>query len=353
MAQDLEAGTRPTTCPTEVDAAKGGANCIGSRPPRTRAWRDGKVIAEGFPVEEVSDHLAAGDVVWLDLCSPQKDELHVIAEELNLHSLSVEDAVSTRQRAKLDRYADYLFLNAYDVALDMDSGQLTTSELSAFITKSALVTVQDDDRFDVDALLARWDSSPDLTGNGISFLLHGLLDMLVDDHFRAVEALDEAMEELEDLLFDDRPRGKEVQRRTFELRKSLVLLRRVVLPMREVVNTLLRRDLHVVDEAMAPYFQDVYDHVLRAAEWTESIRDLIATALDTNLAIQGNRLNLIMKKLTGWAAVIAVPTAVTGFYGQNVPYPGFGREWGFVVSVFILVGTAGALWLMFKKRDWL
>ena len=127
----------------------------------------------------------------------------------------------------------------------------------------------------------RWSpagTSPDLTGNGVSFLLHGLLDLLVDDHFRAVESLDEAMEELEDLLFDDRPRGKEVQRRTFEIRKSLVLLRRVVLPMREIVNTLLRRDLHVVDDAMAPYFQDVYDHVLRAAEWTESLRDLIATA---------------------------------------------------------------------------
>ena len=353
MAQDLDAGARSVTCPTEVDAAKGGANCIGSRPPRTRAWRDGKVVAEGFPVEEVSDHLDAGDLVWLDLCSPMKSELHIIAEELNLHSLSVEDAVTTRQRAKLDRYPEYLFLNAYDVSLDTGSGELQTSELSAFITKSALVTVQDDDRFDVDALVSRWDSSPDLTGNGVSFLLHGLLDLLVDNHFEAVEALDDSIEELEDLLFDDRPRDLDVQRRSFELRKSLVTLRRVVLPMREVVNTLLRRDLHVVPDAMAPYFQDVYDHVLRAAEWTESLRDLVTTILETNLTIQGNRLNLIMKKLTGWAAVIAVPTAVTGFYGQNVPYPGFGREWGFVVSVLILVGTAGALWFMFKRRDWL
>jgi magnesium transporter len=350
VTQDLAAGP-PAAC--EVDPAASESNKIGTRPARTRAWRDGKVVAEGFPVADVSDHIEAGEIVWLDLCAPMKSELHVIAEELNLHTLSVEDAVSTRQRAKLDRYADYLFLNAYDVSLDMESGELRTSEMSAFITKAALVTVQDDDRFDVDALIARWDSSPDLTGNGVSFLLHGLLDLLVDNHFAAVEALDEAMEELEDLLFDDRPRGNEVQRRTFELRKSLVILRRVVLPMREVVNTLLRRDLHVVDEAMAPYFQDVYDHVLRAAEWTESLRDLIATALDTNLSIQSNRLNLVMKKLTGWAAVIAVPTAITGFYGQNVPYPGFGREWGFIVSIVILLGTALAIWWGFKRRDWL
>ncbi len=352
MTHDLAADS-PDTGATAVDPNACDANRIGTRPPRTRAWRDGNVVAEGFPVADVSARLDAGELVWLDLCAPMKSELHIIADELNLHILSVEDAVSNHQRAKLDRYSDYLFLNAYDVSLDVDSGQLHTSEMSAFITKSALVTVQDDERFDVDALVDRWDSTPDLADHGVAFLLHGLLDLLVDGHFAAVQSLDDGIEELEDLLFDDRPRDPEVQRRSFEMRKSLVTLRRVVLPMREVVNTLLRRDLHVVPDEMAPYFQDVYDHVLRAAEWTESLRDLVTTILETNLTIQGNRLNLIMKKLTGWAAVIAVPTAITGFYGQNVPYPGFGREWGFVVSVLILVGTAGAIWYGFKRRDWL
>ena len=124
--------------------------------------------------------------------------------------------------------------------------------------------------------------------------------------------------------------SKDVQRRSFEMRKSLVGLRRVLLPMREVVNALLRRDLHIVTDPMQPYYQDVYDHVLRATEWTESLRDLVTTILETHLTVQGNRLNEIMKKLTAYAAIIAVPTAVTGFYGQNVPYPGFGHHWGFL-----------------------
>ncbi|MCW2585980.1 MAG: Mg2 transporter protein CorA family protein, partial [Frankiales bacterium] len=132
-----------------------------------------------------------------------------------------------------------------------------------------------------------------------------------------------------DQLFIETAKQEDVQRRSYELRKSLVLLRRVVLPMREVVNTLLRRDLHLVDDEMGPYFQDVYDHVLRATEWTESLRDLVTSILETNLTIQGNRLNIITKKVTSYAAIIAVPTAVTGFYGQNVPYPGFGKQWGF------------------------
>jgi magnesium transporter len=123
--------------------------------------------------------------------------------------------------------------------------------------------------------------------------------------------------------------------------------------MREVVNTLLRRDVGVVDERMTPYYQDVYDHVLRASEWTESLRDLVSTILDTNLTLQGNRLNEVMRKLTAWAAILAVTTAITGFYGQNVPYPGFGQHWGFITSSAIMVGLVIGLYLMFKHRDWL
>jgi magnesium transporter len=154
-------------------------------------------------------------------------------------------------------------------------------------------------------------------------------------------------------LFDERPHDKDVQRRSFALRTSLVTLRRVVLPMREVVNSLLRRDLDVITSAMTPYFQDVYDHVLRATEWTESLRDLVTTIVETNLTVQGNRLNVITKKVTSWAAIIAVPTAITGFYGQNLPYPGFGHTSGFVLSSLLIVVISTTLYITFKRKDWL
>ena len=171
------------------------------------------------------------------------------------------------------------------------------------------------------------------------------MDYLVDGHFRAVESLDEAVEATEDELFDAR-RGaiESVQRRSFQLRKSLVLLRRITLPMREVVNSLLRQDLGIVPEPMAPYYRDIYDHVIRATEWTESLRDLVTTIVETNLTEQGNRMNLIMKKVTSWAAIIAVPTAITGWYGQNLPYPGFAKESGLITSAALIVVCAvGAL----------
>jgi magnesium transporter len=321
---------------------------------RTRLYRNGVLEAEGFPVADVSDYLAdPAATVWFDLCSPTAEDLAAISEELGLHALAVEGAVHSRQRPKLDHYDSHLFVNAYAVGLDAGTGELETREVSAFVTTNALVTVRKDDRFDIDAVVARWDATPDLAKHGVSLLLHGLVDYVVDTHFAAVQVLDDHIEDLQDQLFTDRSQTRAVQMRTFQVRRSLVLLRRVVLPMREVVNALLRRDLHVLDDAMVPYFQDVYDHVLRATEWTESLRDLVSSILETNLTMQSNRLNVIMKQVTSWAAIIAVPTAVTGFYGQNVPYPGFGHTGGFWTSTVVTLAASVALFWYFRRRDWI
>ncbi|GAB2997778.1 magnesium transporter CorA family protein [Amycolatopsis acidiphila] len=321
---------------------------------RTRAYRNGVLEAEDFPPEELSEYLRDTSVtVWYDLCAPTEQDLAVVSQELGLHRLAVEDAVSEHQRSKLDRYDTHSFLTAYAVELDQESGVLASAEIDAFVTERALVTVRKSDHFDIEAVVARWDSAAELAKSGVAFLLHGLLDYVVDGYFESVQSLDDQIEALEDLVFADRVDHKDMQRRSLHLRKSLVKLRRVVLPMREVVNSLMRHDLGLVDETMAPYFQDVYDHVLRASEWTESLRDLVTTIRETQLTIQGNRLNVIMKKLTGWAAIIAVPTAITGFYGQNVPYPGYSQWSGFIASTVAIVVIAGALYVLFKRRDWL
>lgn len=320
----------------------------------TRLYRGGELVLEDFPVKDISEHLKEPDAcVWLDYCEPTREDLATIADELGLHPLAVEDAVNEHQRPKLDRYESHLFMSAYSLSLDVTSGELQTSEIGVFVTERALVTVRKDEGVDIEGVLARWDESKDLASHGVSFLLWGLLDDIVDGHFEAVQSLDTELESLEDLLFDDRPQERKVQRRSFELRKSLVLLRRLVLPMREVVNSLMRRDLHVIDPGMAPYYQDVYDHVMRATDWTESLRDLVTTILETNIALQGNRMNLAMKKVTSWAAIIAVPTAITGFYGQNVPYPGFAAHWGFWFSSALIVVISLALYWSFRRNDWL
>ncbi|MHB1234110.1 MAG: magnesium transporter CorA family protein [Microbacteriaceae bacterium] len=319
----------------------------------TRSYRNGKLLSQDFPVADISELIVEqGVTVWADFTAPTPADLAAIEEELGLHRLAVEDAVHDFQRSKVDHYDTHLFLVAYDVKLNTATGELETLAIKAFITPQALITVHGPE-FDMTKVLRRWEADIQLARHGVSYLLWGLLDEIVDGHFQTVQQLDTEIEGLEDMLFEDKPHDAEVQRRSFELRKSLVLLRRVVLPMREVVNTIIRRDLDAVVPEMVPYFQDVYDHVLRATEWTESLRDLVTTILETNITIQGNRMNLIMKKVTSWAAIIAVPTAITGFYGQNVPYPGFSTAWGFWTSTAIIVLFSLALYIGFKKRDWI
>lgn len=323
---------------------------------RTRVWRNGTLEAENFPFGQISDYLDQDDcLVWADLCSPDAHRLSRLAEELSLDPHAVEDAVTPRERPKASRYGTHTFVAAYGVQYDHDSGILTSEQVSAFVMARGVFTVRQSHAFDMDPVVQVWDDNADLIKFGPKALLWGLLDVIVDGHFAAIEALDDDVEEIESILFDESGRSTgDVQRRSFTMRKSLVEARRAILPMREVVSTVMRRaaEYHPHPE-MDPYFNDLYDHVLRATEWTESLRDMITTIFETNLSLADARLNTVIKKLTSWAAIIAVPTAITGFYGQNVPYPGFGAHWGFWFSTVTIVVLCSFLWFMFRRRDWL
>jgi magnesium transporter len=320
----------------------------------SRLYRNGQLISGKFDSDEISELIQEPEVtLWIDLQNPTEAELQHIGDEFGLHELAVADAFKGRQRPKLDHYDTHLFINAYQTVFNRETYELDTAEISVFVTDKALITVRDDDKFDISKLEARWDESAALAKNGVAFLLWGLLDVIVDGYFEVVQQLDDEIENLEDLLFAEARQDLVIQKKSYELRKALVILRRNATPMREVLNPIVRRDVQVIGNEMAAYFQDIYDHVMRVGDWTESLRDLVTTLLETNLTIQGNRMNLVMKKVTSWAAIIAVPTAITGFYGQNVPYPGFNAEWGFWVSTGAIVVISTGLYFAFKRRDWL
>jgi magnesium transporter len=340
----------------------------------TRLWRDGQVVEEEFPLTQVSEHLEAdGALIWVDLCGPDDADLRQLADELGLDRHAVEDSVTAHERPKATRHASHTFVTMYATRLalgdpdqaqalhhDDDSAEARASRLelqriSAFVMPRGVITVRPDSRFDMAGVLQRWEDDRDLLAYGVGALVHGLIDTVVDGHFETIQQLDDAIEGLEDLLFEERGRTRQVQLHTYRLRKELVELRRVVLPMREVVNGVLR---HRLDQnghrpELDGYYDDLYDHVLRAAEWTESLRDMITTVFETNLSLQDARLNTVMKKLTGWAAIIAVPTAVTGWFGQNIPYPGFGQQSGLLMSALVILGMGTVLYAVFRRRGWI
>lgn len=320
----------------------------------TRVYRHGVLTIENFPVADISDHLQVADaVVWVDFCGPSKEELHQVADELGLHELAVEDALEPHQRPKVDHYESHLFLSCHALSVDPEQSTLDESEINAFIGDRWLVTVRKDDRFPMRPVLDRWDRSPDLAPAGVSFLLYGLLDVVVDGYFDAVEAFDAFYDVISEGIFSDEPLDPRQQRSWFEMRRALVKFHRHVVPMREAISGLMRREHSAVTEALYPYYQDVYDHILRVSETTDSLRDLVSTIVETNLSLRDYRQNQIMKKVTSWAAVIAVPTLITGYYGMNVPYPGFGETSGVVVSTALVLVCSVALYVLFKRRDWL
>jgi magnesium transporter len=321
---------------------------------RTRVYRDGVLTDEGFPVADVSDHARdPGTIVWVDLCGPSKEQLHELADELGLHELAVEDALSDHQRPKLDHYQSHLFLATHAVRVDAVENRLATTEIDAFIGDTWLITVRKDAAFDIDQVTARWDRSSDLAKHGTGFLLYGLLDVIVDDYFDAVQAFDDYYDTISEQIFAEHPLKPEEQQHWFRMRQALVHFHRLVVPMREAISGLMRREHDAIPDALYPYLQDVYDHILRVTESTDALRDLVSTIVETNLSLRDYRQNLVMKKVTSWAAIIAVPTLVTGYYGMNVPYPGAGDTWGVVASTALAVGLSGALFVLFRRRDWL
>ena len=246
----------------------------------------------------------------------------------------------------------HLFVTTYGMSM-ASGGDLQLTRVSAFVLPQALVTVHAED-FDMEPVVKAWDDNPDLLEFGAEALLYGLLDVVVDGHLSCLQALDDRVEDAEDRLFDEHPRsGHDIQRQTYQLRRQMTGVRKVVLPMRDVADTLLRHSDPAHPSELTERLRDLHDHVVRTNEWNDSLRDMVTTMFETGISLADANLNQVVRKLSGWAAIIAVPTAVTGFYGQNVPYPGYQQWWGFWVSTAATVLLAVGIYVFFRKKGWL
>jgi len=323
-----------------------------------RVWRDGTAVELPPDADQhLADLVGEEDLVWLDVCAPEPDWLDQIGRQLGLDPHSVEDALAKYERPKATRFETYTFSTVYSTQLEEADGRTTlvNARLSAYALPHTLLTIRPDDRFDMTAVVARWQGDAELVGFGVDGLLQGLLDVIIDQHFVVLQYLDDAVEHLIDLTFADKPDLRALQRQTFQVRAELVGLRRIVSPMRDVIATLIRagQATRHWPIGLLSYYEDINDHVIRASEWEEGLRDLISSVFETNLSLNDTRMNEAMKKLAAWAAIIAVPTLITGWFGMNVPYWGFGNLGGFIAAGALVLGAAIVLYLSFHHRDWL
>ncbi len=317
-----------------------------------RLYRDGVLKEEAFDPARVSDLLEDESTrLWLDIEDPTEADLAMIQEEFSLHPLAIEDAKHREQRPKVDVYQDSFSVVLYGLALD-GRDEIVESEIHAFAGSRFLVTLRFAPAFDLTGVIERCDRQPELTSEGGGFLLYALLDEVVDDYFVVIDRYEDLADEIEDRVFAEEA-DPEVQQDIFRLKREVVAFRRLVIPLREVLD-LVQEQPGFVTRVLGPYYRDVADHVIRVLEFTDNVRELLTAVLEAQLSQVSNRLNVIMKQLTSWAAIVLVPTLIAGIYGMNFAnMPELDWRFGYPMALGLMVGSAVVLYRVFKKRDWL
>jgi magnesium transporter len=320
---------------------------------QSRVYRAGTIAEESLPLSDVSARVQSpGTTIWLDLCDPSEEQLRDLARGLALPEAAVQ-TVLRPHRPRLIRSDTHLFLSCHAARVDLDAGRLETAEVDALVGRDWLVTVRKDPAFRIEPVLERWDLSPDLAANGVDFLLYGLLDVVVDTYSAATEAFDEFYQLLSEGLFADQQLGPQEQRRWFDMNGAMFRFHRLVVPMREVCGSLVRREHSFVTADLTPLFQEVHDRVVGVIDDVDSLREVASTILEIQVSLRDHRQNLIMKQVSSWAAIIAIPTLVTGYFGMNVPYPGSGETVGVIASTGLMTVTCIVLYHLFRRNDWL
>ncbi|MGZ5128427.1 MAG: magnesium and cobalt transport protein CorA [Actinomycetota bacterium] len=317
-------------------------------------YRDGRRTDEPVDLDSCA-RLAAepGTFLWLDVTAPAEGDLERLASQFAVHPLTVEDMVKGRQRTKIELFQDYTFIVLRPVRVSED-GEISDTELHALAGEGYLVTLRFDASIRYDEVVRRWERQPELQSAG--FAVYVLIDEVVDGYLTAIERLEDLVDEAEDLVFgehDGEGEAPGTQERLFHLKRAVVRLRRFAMPLRQGVD-LVQEQPSLASPALTPYFRDVMDHSLRVLELADNIRDVLTSLLEVRVAQAANRLNEVMKKLTGWAAIVLVPTLIAGIYGMNFKeMPELGWGLGYPFALLLMAGSSLALYLVFKKRDWL
>lgn len=289
-------------------------------------------------------------VTWIDIVVTDKAAGEkLLIEDFGFHRLAVEDALSEHERPTLQEFADYVFFAC--PALASESGDPAYLEVGFFLMKSAVVTVALRTCPTIELWFDRWCKHPQRLGSSPAMLMHAIVDGIVDAYFPMVDGLEERLDELADRIFaGDITLVKEV----LGLKRSFLDMRRRIAPLRDIINQLLRNDLELVPDDTKPYFQDVFDHVIRLYEILDVNRETLASLLDVHLSQVSNNLNIVVKKMTVFATVLMIMTLVTSVYGMNVRSLPLANLPSSFLDVMIAMGVSGLVtWLCFKKFGWI
>jgi magnesium transporter len=292
-----------------------------------------------------------GRILWVDVADPTSHDFDELAKEFGFHPLSIEDCRNEHQRPKIEEYQGYYFIVLYEAELILGK-HLELRELNIFLGKNYLVTVHSQPIQAIGMAERLWREWTDLAERGTGLLAYLLIDAIVDNYMPLLDTLSDRMDDLEDQIFVDfKPEALE---EIFRIKKDLLFMRRSVTPLRDVFNTLLRREQPIFSRDTYVYFQDVFDHLIRVADTVDALRDMLGATMDAYLSVSGNRMNIVMKRLTSISTILMSVTLISSIYGMNFKYmPELDTRFGYVGALLSMVIVGVSIYWYFRKIKWL
>jgi magnesium transporter len=334
--------TPPSIAPLPADQPMV-VNCIAYH-------KDGRRIGE-VTLDAISDVLAQPDTfVWVGLHEPDEPLLLKLQEEFGLHDLAIEDAHNAHQRTKIETYGDSLFLVVQTAQLI--EGHLAFGETHIFFGPRYLVTVRHGASLSYAPARRTCEHVPKLLANGPSYALYGVLDFIVDNLLPIVRDFREELQRLEQDIFAETFKRSTVHR-LYDMQRDLMTLRLAVAPLQDIISQLVRLHPGLIPDELRAYFRDVYDHVFRVNESIGAMREMLAAAISVNLSLVSFGQNEVMKKLAGWAAMLAAPTLLTSWYGMNFQHmPELSKPWAYPAMITVMVLVVGGIYVGLKRAKW-
>ncbi|ODU37321.1 MAG: magnesium and cobalt transport protein CorA [Lysobacteraceae bacterium SCN 69-48] len=304
-------------------------------------------------LDEISDVLAdaGGGFVWVGLYEPEERLLDALQDEFGLHDLAVEDAHHAHQRPKVEPYGNSLFIAAH-TAQQLD-GHVRFGETHVFIGPRYLMTVRHGASLSFASVRQRLEREPDLLAQGPSVALHAVLDFIVDNYQPIVSDYERELDALEqDVFAESYKRG--TIKRLYALRKELTQMRLAVAPMQDILSQLIRTPAFAIPDEVKPYFRDVLDHAARVGDSIDTLREMVAAAMNVNLSLVTVAQGEIVKRLAGWAALLAAPTLVTSWYGMNFEHmPELHGRYSYLALIGVVGLVCVGLYRYLRRIDWL
>jgi len=317
------------------------------------AYSAGRRVGD-LAIDQINGHLKQLDqFIWIGIYEPTTELLGQVQREFGLHDLAIEDALCAHQRPKAELYGDSLFVVLRTAHMDRERRRVEFGETHVFVGAHYIVTVRHGASLPYVPVRARCETVPHLLCKGPGFALYALMDYIVDQYFPIIDALEQEIQELEQAIFSE-TFSRETTARIYQLQNEILAVKRVVSPLIDVCNRLMRFDFQLIPEDTQPYFRDVYDHVIRVNEMVDTLRELLTTALEANFSLISIAQNDVMKRFAGWGAIIALPTMIAGVYGMNFRYmPELDWGFGYPTVLGIIIVTCGFLFYRFRRAGWL